>query len=107
MVDDGFQDMLDGLKVEARKANKEDRDRVEAFRDLFRLDAWKFYQSLLDSRIQVMSERLLQPAAGIEGVLTSEYLKGAMYGLMLARNLPSVIVQSITSNLGSTDQEDD
>lgn len=105
-MDDEFKAQLEELKKVARKADKEDRERSEAFLLMFRTDGWPIYTALLNSRLQSLSERLLAPSGSIDGVLTSEFIKGAMYGLVLARDLPSITIESMRQISASTDEED-
>jgi len=102
MNDTGF---LDELKKQSRAAHKEDRERAEAFVPMLRTEGWTHYVSILNLRLQSLSETLLQPSNGVEGVLNSEYVKGAMFALMLARDTPSAIIDSMRQS-PTSDQED-
>lgn len=86
---------IDELLSAARKANKEDRERAELFEGLVRSASWKSYVALLMGRVQAFSDVILQPAGTRDNVLLLEYLKGAMFGLLLARDLPSVTIEAM------------
>lgn len=105
-MDDAFKAQLEDLKKVARRADKEDRERAEAFVAMEKMEGWPLYISLLNIRLQALSERLLAPSGSIDGVLTSEFIKGAMYGLVLARDLPSITIESMRQISASTDEED-
>jgi hypothetical protein len=84
---DGSEAALREIVKEQKAKDKYDRDRVEAFRLLEKQEGWKLYQSLLAYHLQTTSDKLLQPAGGFDGLVSTEYQKGAMYGLILARDL--------------------
>lgn len=94
------QEAIDELLRESRKADREDRTRVELFERLIAGDAWKSYISLLMARLQIFSEVVLQPSGSQDGAWSREYLKGAMFGLLLARDLPSVTIDAMKRQLG-------
>ena len=80
----------------SRKATKEDIQLAEDLESLRTHKGWNPYlQQVLGARIQDLGELLLQPAGTQDGLVRSEYIKGALYGLCLARDLPSVIIQSM------------
>ena len=76
----------------AREADKKDRERMELFEIMVKTDAWKAYIEILNSKLQAESENLLEPAKGLDGCIGSEYIKGTMRGLILARDLPAAII---------------
>ena len=83
---------LEELLRESRQADKEDLAKADAFQVLVKHASWVPYLALLNTRIQHLADALLAPAGSINGMVTQEYLKGAMSGLILARDLPSVII---------------
>lgn len=96
---DELRERLHDLVREARRANQEDRKKAEALGRLLRVPEWKFYRDLLDSRIQGFADELLRPAASLDGMVSHEFVKGAMYGLTLARTLPQAIVETLAGQL--------
>lgn len=75
-----------------RAADKLDRERAEAFSGLVSHPAWPLYQELLNVMIQARSVDLLVPAGGSDGAFILEFVKGSMNGLILARDLPSIMI---------------
>lgn len=89
---DIFNDLLKASKA----ATKEDIQLAEDLEGLIRHRGWGPYQiQVLGKRVQDIGDLILQPAGSTSGAWRSEYLKGAMYGLCLARDMPSVIIQSM------------
>lgn len=103
MVDDV---RLQELLSESRKAKKEDKEMAEALSAMMKTRGWAFYMQLLGAHIQSFSDVMLQPAGSLDGLVSGEYIKGAMYGLVLARDRPSVIVESMKQVLASDQDED-
>src|SRR5262245_3405084 len=87
-----FEDIIKA----SRAAMKED---LQLAADLERLVAsreWIAYlNQVIGRRIQDIGELILQPSVSQDGMVKTEFLKGAMYGLCLARDLPSVIIRSM------------
>lgn len=84
------------LLKQARAANKEDRERAEVFQSLLKHPGWTLYASLLNSQLQSCAENLMLPREELrEGKMNSEYLKGTMRGLIMARDLPSATIAGI------------
>lgn len=103
MVDDA---RLQELLSESRKAKKEDKEMAEALSSMMKTRGWAFYMHLLGAHIQSFSDVMLQPAGSLDALVSGEFVKGAMYGLVLARDRPSVIVESMKQVLAS-DQDDE
>lgn len=78
---------------QARKSDKEDQERIELFQTLLRNPAFKAYQELLGHKLESLGALLLMPSGSLDGLVTTEWQKGAMYGLVLARDVVSVTVQ--------------
>lgn len=98
--------IMDELLGQGRKADKEDKAMAQAFIGLLRSDGWAFNIQLLNATLQACSDQLLIPSDGIGGVLKSEFIKGAMFGLVLARDRPSAIIDAMKA-VSASDQEDD
>jgi hypothetical protein len=105
-MNDQTAQFFDELKKASRAAYKEDKARAEAFVPMLRTEGWAHYIALLNAKLQGLSDTLLKPSNGIEGVLNSEYVKGAMFALMLARDLPSATIESMRQQSASPDEED-
>lgn len=86
---------VEELQKDARAANKEDKHRAELFEALVKSEGWKLYSKLLNEKIEAIGADFIQPSAGIEGVLKSEFQKGSMFAFLLCRDLPSVIVSAM------------
>lgn len=82
------------LLRESRDALFKDRQRKDAFEGLLRHPGWPMFQELLNSMIGIRAEQILGPAGSIEGAISLEFVKGAMNGLILARDLPGLIVDN-------------
>jgi len=100
MVEDS---RLSDLIKESKRANKEDRELSELLVVLIASPGWKAYMGLLSRRQQMLADELLQPNTGIDGCIRQEYVKGALSGLIIARDLPSVIIAA-TKELRQTEE---
>jgi hypothetical protein len=83
---------FDKLLEDSRIYDKVDRDRAEIFERMVRTPAWLLFVELVNDIIETRGAELLSPAGSIDGVLAGEHLKGSMSGLIMARDLPSVII---------------
>lgn len=90
-----FLNQLRDLQKEARKAYLEDGAAADSFEQLQTTTAWGYYTRAIDRRLQMFADQMLSPAAGMDGLIASEFIKGAMFGLSLARDLPSVTIQAM------------
>jgi hypothetical protein len=79
---------------QASKNKFADMKRARAFRDMMNTEGWKFYTELLNRHIEVRTQNLFGPTP--EGGRDAEqHNKGAVYALILARDLPSVTVSAM------------
>lgn len=85
-------DQVEELLKEARKADKEDREKGEALGRLIKHPDWGAYVAMLDRKAQLFGDQLLLPAGGVDGCVRQEFVKGALSGLIMARDLPSVTI---------------
>jgi hypothetical protein len=83
------------LLKNARAADKIDRERGELMQALVQTPAWRAYNELLGFRIQNFADSVLAPSGSINGMVAQEYLKGAMSGLIIARDLPTIIIAAM------------
>ena len=83
------------LLKNARAADKIDRERGELMQVLIQTPAWKAFSELLGFRIQNFADSVLGPSGSINGMVAQEYLKGAMSGLIIARDLPTIIIAAM------------
>src|SRR5262245_52307550 len=83
---------IEEILREARKAAKVDRERIELFEALVRQPAWLAFVEILEAKLQMFSDQLLAPAGSIDRMVELEYIKGAMSGLVMARDIPSVTI---------------
>ena len=86
---------VEELLKNARLADRIDRERAEMFVSMVKSPAWKEFVSLLDSKIQVFADTILAPGGSVDALIGLEYIKGAMSGLILARDLPSVTIAAM------------
>jgi hypothetical protein len=88
--------IFEELLKSSRKATKEDIQLSEDLQALMAHKGWSQYlNQVLGTRIQALGSLLLEPSGSSDGMVRSEFLKGALYGLCLARDMPSVIVASM------------
>lgn len=107
-MDNSFQQHIEQLTKEGKKADQQDREKSEALAVLLRHPGWQVYTEMLNARIQLHSDVVLRPATSIDGAIGLEYVKGAMSGLILARDLPRVIVEAMkAAGIHNTDGDDD
>lgn len=97
---------LDELVREWKKADHEDRERVELFQTFANNQAWKLYVELLNRLIQARGEEILRPAGSVDGAIGLEYVKGAMSGLIMARDLPQIMIMAMKAAGPATDGEE-
>lgn len=83
------------LLRDARTADKVDRERAELFGSMIKSSGWKQYVELLELRLQSLADEILKPSGSIDAMIGLEYVKGAMSGLILARDLPSVTIMAM------------
>ena len=102
-MDTEFQEKVEELLKVSRKADEEDKKLVE---NMYRLthshDFAMYVKQVLGPRIQNFGATLLEPSGSSDGMVRAEFIKGALYGLCLARDLPSVIL-SATQKKEETD----
>jgi hypothetical protein len=82
----------DAIQRESRAADRIDRRRAELFRSMTKTEGWKVYMELVEAKIQDFSDQLMQPATSVGSLIASEYIKGAMSGLIMARDIASVTI---------------
>lgn len=80
------------LIKQSREAAKEDRERATLFEVLIKSPGWKAYVEMLERLMQSQADRILQPSKSVDGMVELEYEKGALSGLVRARDLPSVTI---------------
>lgn len=80
--------------VEAAKLARADLKRARAIQDLLRLDGWKHIEEILNNHISRRTAELFEPTpAG--GRDAEQHNKGAIWGLIYARDLPRAIVTAM------------
>lgn len=105
-VDQSFKEQTAELLKQARTADKIDKERADQFRALTRHPGWALYQELIMARVQLFADRITAPAGSVDGAFALEWVKGAMSGLILARDLPSVTIAAIEAAVPATDGEE-
>lgn len=83
---------IEQLLKDSRSADKVDRERIELFEMLVRSPGWLAYISILEAKLQMLADQVLSPAGSVDGLVTLEYVKGTMSGLVIARDIPSVTI---------------
>lgn len=106
-MDPQFKSHLDELFKAARVADKIDKERAEQFIVMQRTEGWRLFQELVGLRIQLFADAIMLPAGSVDAAIALEYVKGAMSGLIIARDLPSVIVGAMKASVPAADGEDD
>lgn len=88
-----FGEKLEGLLKTSRQATQDDRKLVESMERLLKNpDFTTYLRKVVDVRMELFVERISQPSESIDGMVKSEFLKGALFAFCLCRDLPSVIV---------------
>lgn len=100
---------VEDLLREARKASRIDRERIEQFEGLIRSPGWSTYLQVLEAKIQMLADEVLSPAKSVDGMVGLEYVKGAMSGLIMARDIPSVTIAAKPDLIpvGADEEEDE
>lgn len=93
------------LLKDMRAADKTDKDRKELFEGMVKSKAWQVYVELLNNKLQGMSDDLLRPAGSVDGMVAQEYVKGAMSGLVLARDIPIVTIAAMAQISGQASED--
>lgn len=106
-VDQSFKDQLSELQKTAREADKVDKERLEYFRGLLKHPGWAVYQELLTKRVQLYADAIMAPCGSVDGAIALEWVKGAMSGVLLAQNLPSVTIAAIEASVPATEGDED
>jgi len=83
---------VEELFKQARKADKIDRERIELFEMLVKTPGWQAFVEILNAKIQLFADQVMSPAGTRDGLVALEYVKGAMSGLIMARDIPSVTI---------------
>jgi len=91
-VADQLDRTIDELLRSARAAAKIDLERIELFEKMIRTPAWQAYVGLLEAKLQMFADQMLKPSGSVDGCIALEYVKGAMSGLVMARDTPTVTI---------------
>lgn len=103
-MDTEFTDRLNELLKAGRLADEEDKKLVDNMQHLTQNHDFQMYaKQVLAPRIEQFGAMLLEPSTNVDGLVRSEFIKGALYGLCLARDLPSVILTA--TRKGETSDE--
>lgn len=98
--------LINELQKQARLADKIDKERAEQFEALLRHPGWATYEALLNARIQLFADAIMAPAGSVDGAIALEWVKGAMSGVILARDLPSVTINAMKAAVPATDGDE-
>jgi hypothetical protein len=99
--------IVEELLRNARAASKVDRERLELFQKLVTTPAWGAYIGLLNAKIQMFADQLLVPSGSVDGCVAQEFVKGAMSGLVMARDIPDAIIAAKEQFRSMTPEEED
>lgn len=105
-MDQSFKERFEELQRQGKSADILDKERAEQFQALVNHPGWKIYQELLNFRIQNYADAVMAPAGGVDGAIALEWVKGAMSGVILARDLPSVTINAMKAAVPATDGEE-
>lgn len=89
------KERLAELIKESRETNRKDAMAAQVFEAMIATTGWSSYVRELDRRLQTFADQMLRPAGSLDGCLTQEFIKGAMFGLTLARDIPSVTIAAM------------
>ena len=102
--------LIEDLLKNAREAQKVDSERLELFEKMVTTPGWGAYVTLLNAKIQLFADQLMNPCGGVDECVAQEYVKGAMSGLIMARDIPDAIISAkdqIRSISPEEDEHDD
>lgn len=99
-----FPQLEEEMRRLGREADRADKKLAEAMQALLKHPAWLAFQALLTRRIEEGGQALLAPVMNVDMTYASEHIKGVMFGLLLARDLPAHI---LTQMKPATSTEDD
>jgi hypothetical protein len=86
---------IEEILKQSKLLDRTDKDRATSMEGLLAHPAWKVYVELLQTLIEARGMEILVPAGSVDGAFAQEHVKGAMCGLILARDMPSVIVSQM------------
>lgn len=90
------EELIQQLVRDSRKADREDKELGEAMSRLVKNPDFQSYMAkVIYPRVQAFGDELAMPSGSADGLVRSEYLKGALCGLCLARDMPSVIIAAM------------
>lgn len=98
--------LIDELLKQARVADKEDRELAEALERLVKNPDWSVYIKIISKKQQFFADEMLRPSGSVDGCIRQEYIKGALSGLVMAADTPSVIIAA-TKELRQAKESDD
>jgi hypothetical protein len=101
-----YRRLSDEQAKASRQADAVDKEFADEMRSLVKVSAFQAYRAKLLALVSQIGESRLEPAAGIEGVLVQEFEKGTMRGLLLAANLPDVMLQQWKKSAGTREDEE-
>ena len=106
-MDPSFKEQISELEKIAKTADKVDRERLDHFRGLLKHPGWAVYQELLNIRVQLYADAVMAPCRSVDGAIALEWVKGAMSGVILSRDLPGVTIAAMEATVPATDGDDD
>lgn len=96
---------LDEFHREIRKNVQNLKEKAELFEAGIKTSFWQAYIEMLGVMIEARGAEILAPAGSVDGALALEHVKGAMNGLILARDLPSLTIAQAKELRGSEEEE--
>ena len=101
---DNFASEAESHRETLVAADREDLRRARIFEEWLDSEGWQIYSSLLDSKVQEHGDLLTIPEQQLRAAAmptNSEFIKGTLYGLLLARDYPSTIIRTVRAQLGN------
>lgn len=96
----------DELREQSRAADREDKELGELMQGLVKHPGWAAFTTLLNKNMQGAADTLMQSEQQlVAGGSNSEYVKGTMRGLMVARDLPYASIATMKSLSSEPGQE--
>lgn len=92
------------LAKDAKKADVEDVKKARALQALTKMEGWIFYQAALNNLIADKTKNIFEPTPA-DGRDAEQHNKGVVYGLIVARDLPNVIVGAMRELLDKQSSE--
>lgn len=88
-----------------REQDRLDTKRVRAFKDLVRMEGWKYFQELLNKKVEENTADIFEKPTSVNA-RGEDWQKGLCYGLLWARDLPNVTIAAFKDEASEPAEEE-